>query len=234
MIVSIHQPNFAPWLGYYQKIIQSDLFIFLDDVQYTKGGYQNRVCLASADGKEQWLTCPVQTKGKFQQSTRDVQFVNDNSWRNKHLKSLSARFHMSAHFKKLWPRLEALYSDETISFCSFNMRLIEWHLDVLGVSRKVRKSSDFKADGVSTQRLVQLVEEVGGSVYLSGSGGRNYLENSKFLEKNIKVKFSKFSGYKSSANRHYLNTSALDFIFFEDESEYDRFVNWCINDDLVD
>ena len=234
MIVSIHQPNFAPWLGYYQKIIQSDLFVLLDDVQYTKGGYQNRVCLSLNEGQEQWLTCPVQTKGRFLQATRDVQFASDSSWRRKHLRMLNVRYHRTSNFVQLWPWLENLYLDETVSLCSFNTNLIEWTLRVLGVSRKIVLSSEFSSEKSSTDRLVQLVDAVGGDVYLSGSGGRNYLDEEKFKAKNIDLKFSKFDGYVTDAGRRYFNTSALDFIFFEDTVEQQSFVRRSKQTVLID
>ena len=91
MIVTIHQPNFAPWTGYFDKMTKADVFVLLDTVPFTKGGFQNRVKIKGPGGP-QWLTIPVHTKGRLGQLTRDVETNELKPWRGDHVKTLQTLY----------------------------------------------------------------------------------------------------------------------------------------------
>ena len=91
MIVGIHQPNYMPWLGFFDKMRRCDVFVLLDTVPYTKNGYQNRCMIRGAQGGF-WLTVPVITKGRLGQLTKDVEINNRVNWRDKHWKSIAQNY----------------------------------------------------------------------------------------------------------------------------------------------
>ncbi|PIR50149.1 hypothetical protein COU79_01025, partial [Candidatus Peregrinibacteria bacterium CG10_big_fil_rev_8_21_14_0_10_54_7] len=86
MIAAIHQPNYLPWSGYFHKMVKADVFVFLDNVQFTKNSYQNRAKIKGLRG-EQWLTVPVKTSGSFGEMTNRIKVDNSQNWREKHLRT---------------------------------------------------------------------------------------------------------------------------------------------------
>ena len=97
MIISIHQPQYMPWLPYYSKIARSDIFVFLDNVQYQKNGLQNRNEFKNSNGRF-WLTVPV--SAHLGDKLNEVKIVN-NGWPKKHVKSVSMNYAKSSFFRKI-------------------------------------------------------------------------------------------------------------------------------------
>src|SRR4051812_18140902 len=98
MIVAIHQPNFLPWIGYFYKVLKCDRFVLLDDVQFTRGGYTNRVNIKFGKGPD-WLTVPIKKQGRFGELVREVELQPDQRWRGKLVQTLKASYGRAAHFK---------------------------------------------------------------------------------------------------------------------------------------
>src|ERR1700757_3691267 len=105
MIVAAHQPNYLPWLGYFYKIAHCDVFVLLDDVQFTKNSYQNRTRIKGPKGPI-WLTQPVLHSGRAEQATSEVEFDPRVGWRVKHLKTLTANYARSGHAMSVLPACE--------------------------------------------------------------------------------------------------------------------------------
>lgn len=108
MIVTAHQPNLFPWLGFFDKMACADVFVLLDNVQFTRRGFQNRVKVKGTSG-EQWLTLPVKTKGRYDQQTGDVEINHEQDWKNDHLRTLTTLYGGANGFARLMPLLEELY-----------------------------------------------------------------------------------------------------------------------------
>ena len=92
MKVSIHQPAYLPWLGYFDRIAKSDLFIYLDNVQFEKNSYTNRNIIKGPNGP-QWLTIPIKQKGHLNRKLYEIEIATDIDWRSKHLKSITNAWH---------------------------------------------------------------------------------------------------------------------------------------------
>lgn len=214
MIVSIHQPNYLPWLGYFYKIAMSDIFIFLDDVQFTKGDYINRVKIYSPQKEEQWLTIPVNVS--LETSISDINI--NQKWKNKHLKTINQIYSKSKYFKETFEDIGKIYLEEYQTLAELNIAFIEYFLTKFQLKTKIYKSSDLNiTELISDDRLIQLVKAVNGTQYLSGSGGFNYQSVEKFNTSNISVisysineKFDYKTKYKNK-----IGLSILDFIFNE-------------------
>ena len=123
--VSIMQPTFLPWTGYFKMILRSDLFVFLDDVQFDKRSWQQRNKILKNDGKEFLLTIPVKSKGKFFQKINEVEVDNSTNWKDKHLKLLEMNYSKHKFFKQVFDSISNTYKENTNSLSEFNIKLIK-------------------------------------------------------------------------------------------------------------
>jgi hypothetical protein len=178
MIVSIHQPQYMPYIGYIYKILKSDVFVFLDDAQYKKNEWQNRNRIKGPNGLI-WLTVPVSFN--FGDKINEVKIVEDG-WQKKHLNSIKSAYSKSNYFKDFFPYIENLLSKKYENLSVLNIKCVEMILDYLGVKKEIVISSTLNIDKTKTERLVDIVKKLNGDTYLSGDGGHNYLDE-KFLKK---------------------------------------------------
>jgi hypothetical protein len=190
-VAAIHQPNFLPWLGFFQKMASTDVFILLDNVPYSKNSYQNRVKIKSAQG-EQWLTVPVLTKGRSGQLTCEVLINNAIGWQKKHLAALRTNYQRASAFEQVLTWLEPLYSETYTKLAIFNRALIEAVVHQLKLPVRLVNASSLTSDGSGAGLLLQLVQAVGCAVYLSGPSGRDYLDTSIFRRAGVEVRFQQF------------------------------------------
>jgi len=213
--VGIHQPNFMPWLGYFYKIWQSDVFIFLDDVQFQKTGasYTNRVSI-NIGGASNYVTIPVlRDSGVW--NINETKFFN-NKWRKKFIGTLQANYAKSEFFKDNKVFIFDLINFEADNLAQYNMHFITEIAKKLNFKTKIIKSSDFNVQTTSTQRLVDLIKKVNGTIYLSGSGGDNYQDQAMYENSKINLIYNKmpdffYNQYKS--NEFIGGLSIVDAIF---------------------
>ncbi len=182
MKVAVHQPNYAPWCGYFAKMLAADAFVFLDDAQLPQGrSYVSRARIAQGTGGEQWLTVPVQ---KGAQPIRDVAFA-DERWAEKHLRTLHNVYAKAAHAADVFDLVTPLYEDPGRSLSELNIRLAVAIAGYLGWEGTFHRASDRPAELRADARIAQLVAEIGGDVYVSGAGGENYQSASVYAERGV-------------------------------------------------
>jgi hypothetical protein len=216
MLVAIHQPQFLPWLGYFDKIRQSDVFILLDNVQFKKNEWQNRNRIRTDQGA-QWLTVPV--KHNFGQNINEVIINNNMDWRRRHLKAIEQHYRKSPHFDKYFMLFEELYAKEWISLEELNSFIILEIVKILEIDTKIVKSSEIKTTGKSTDRLIELCEYFKASSYLSGIDGKKYMDFDQFKRHNIKVVTQDYQHpvynqlYTRSDEEFVSHLSILDLLF---------------------
>ena len=187
-LVAIHQPNFFPWLGYFGKLVQCDAFVFLDNVQIPRtgaGSWVNRVHLL-VNGQEQWLTLPINRLSGQLQAINEVQIAADDRWRRKILDTVRNSYRKAPFFSQIFPVLEPLFKSEETNLAEFNMTAIVAIAEQMGISKdKFTRSSALPiSDCLSTDRLVRIVQYIGGAAYLYGgaaNAANGYQENDKFL-----------------------------------------------------
>lgn len=177
MIVAIHQPEHFPYLGFFQKMKEADLFIILDDVKYVKNSWHNRNRFLNHNNKEEWFTVPVE-KNSTTKMIKDVKTATDTGWRKKLIRKLY--FNFKCDFSQL-------YADD--SLCAINMKSIEFCRKCLNINVPMVYSSTLGVDGSKSERLTNICKEVGANIYLSGPGGKNYLDKETFDKQNIKIRF---------------------------------------------
>jgi hypothetical protein len=214
MIVAIHQPNLFPWLGYFDKMRQADVFVLLDIVPFTKGGYQNRIRLKGVKGP-QWLTVPVMTRGRLGQPTCDVLTAADRPWRRNHTATLEMLYHKAPAFSDLMPHVTGLYGTATDRLVDFAVPGIAWMRECLNIRTRLVKASDLHVTGSASGLLVNLVRSLGGTTYLSGPSGRSYLDIEPFERAGIRVAFHAFAPfeYPQLSSPFAGGLSTLDYLF---------------------
>lgn len=210
--VAIHQPQYLPWPGYFNKILQCDIFVFLDDVQYKKNEWQNRNKIKSANG-ELWLTVPVHYK--FGQKINEVEIDNKIFWRKDHLKSIKVNYQKTKFFKEFYPYVESLLSKEYKKLVEVNVESIKMLMDYLGIKKEIVFSSQLQVEGEKTKRLVNICKKLSCDVYISGIGAKDYLDISEFEKNNIKVVFQNYTvpEYPQMFGKFIPNLSIIDMIF---------------------
>lgn len=218
-IVGIHQPNFLPWLGYFYKIANCDVFVLLDNVQYTKNSFINRNRIKTANGPL-WLTVPVKVRGRFGQSIKDVEINNKIDWKKKHLRTLKMNYKKAEFFEEIYKSIKEIYLDkEWVSLCEFNVELLTLVIKMLGIRKKIIKSSELNVKGEGAQLLINIVKKIGGDVYLSGFGGAKYQEENLFEETGVKLRYYHFEYpiYPQLWNNFIPNLSIIDLLFNRDK-----------------
>ncbi len=191
MKLSAHQPQYLPWLGYFHKLAQSDIFVFLDNVQYKKREFQNRNKILTSSGPL-WLTVPVRTRGKFEQLIKDVEIDNSVDWRKAHFESIRNNYGRAPFFKEHEPFFTSVYKKEWLKLAELNIYIVIYILSYLEIPVKVVFESALAAEGVKTARLVSICKKNKASIYLSGAGAKDYLEEEQFKEAGINLEYQVF------------------------------------------
>ncbi len=213
-VVAVHQPNFIPWAGFFHKMLMADFFVYLDNVPYTKNGFQNRNRIWGKMG-EMWLTVPVLTKGRLAQPTSEVMINEQVNWRKKHLGTLLQCYAKSPAFNRLFPEIEQIYSQPIDRLVDFNRMLLDWICLTLDIKTPCIVASGLGEMSGATDRLVAIVHSFGGRTYLSGLGGKNYLDESVFRQHGIHLCYQAFNPlpYRDPMEPAMFHLSILDVLF---------------------
>lgn len=194
--MAIHQPNFFPWLGYFDKIARADVFIVLDHVQFPKsrpGSWLNRVQLA-VQGEAQWVTMPVQRAFEGVRRIDDTRIDNQSPWRRKLVQLLRSNYGRAAAFADVFPVIEPLIVNPTDSLAEYNLGAIAAIAARIGVpTGHCVRSSTLDVDGGKTDLLVSLVRRVGGTAYLAGGGADGYQDDTRFHAVGIDVRYQAYA-----------------------------------------
>lgn len=186
MVVSIHQPQYLPWLPYLTKISESDVFIVLDSVDYHKNGIQNRNKIKTAQGAS-WLTVPV--KHKLGQKIVEIEINKSVDWRKKHWNTIVQNYGKANAFKTHLADLENIYFQDWNLLVDINMSILDMLLRWMNIKTKVLRSSQMKAHGRASDLIINLCLEVGANSYISGTGGKNYLDEVAFKSAGIAIDY---------------------------------------------
>lgn len=187
-IITIHQPQYLPWIPYFAKILQSDLFIFLDNVSFQKNGVQNRNQIKTANGKT-WLTVPV--KQSFGQLIKDTAVANPHLI-TKHLKTISLNYRKAPFFEAIFCLIEPLLLQPPSHLSDLNCKLILTLLNYLDYKGKVIYASDLNVQGQGSSLIRNLCLACDVRHYLSGQGGKSYMDLNDFNQHHIDVYFHRY------------------------------------------
>ncbi|MCW5299438.1 hypothetical protein DXT88_14775 [Herbaspirillum lusitanum] len=192
--VAILQSNYIPWKGYFDMIAAVDEFILYDDMQYTRRDWRNRNQIKTPQGV-QWLTVPVQAKGKYDQKIRDT-IIDGSEWAGSHWKTLAQNYSRAAHFDEVAIWLKPLYLAESYTHISeLNRRLIEAVCQYMGIKTIISSSCSYSLIDGKTERLADLCRQAGATEYISGPSAINYVEKNAFEDLNMKLTWFDYAGY---------------------------------------
>ncbi len=190
MIVAVHQPQYLPWLGYFDKIDKADVFVLLDTVQFKKNEWQNRNKIKTAQGW-QWLTVPVLYR--YPQLIHEVT-INDNvNWLHKHRQAMVSNYKRAPYYEMLEDFLEGIFSHSWQSISQLNGEVVRRLATTLGIDTPIYVASDlgeFPQD--PDERLIAITKHFDAGTYLAGMGGRGYMNLDIYDKDGIRVMFQDF------------------------------------------
>jgi WbqC-like protein family len=194
-VVAIHQPNFFPWLGFFDKLARADVFVYLDHyaVNPRNSTWTKKVRILTAQGA-QWLTVPlVGPKDVVTFPLFEMEVATHTDFARKHLATIRQAYGRSPHFDEVFPSIEAFYTSPSPRICDRNIAFIEHVCNRLGLGGLRVRSSDRTWEGKATDLLAQIVEAYGGDTYLSGDGAGGYQDETVFERSGIKLVLQGFS-----------------------------------------
>jgi len=191
MRISIMQPGYLPWLGFFELIYNCDLFVLLDDVQYTKKDWRNRNRIRTKDGWI-WLTVPVLTKNKQGQLINEVKINSSINWRRKHLMSIEINYNKTKYFNNYFSYFEKLYTSDWEYLLDLNIEIINWVVKMLNIKTPIIKSSGLNAKGKKEDKVINICKKLGATELYDSKAAQNILSLDKINKNEIKVKFQDY------------------------------------------
>ncbi len=193
MKIAIMQPTYIPWSGYFNMIAQSDVFIFLDDVQFSRRSWQQRNKIL-VNRQENFLTIPVLSNNKKNQIMNEVKTDISKMWKKKHLLTITQTYGKHPFFHEIKSLLNQIYQSDILLLADFNMTFIEKVTRILGIQTKILKSSEIPVTGRKSEYLVNICQYLGADVYLSARGSKEYIEEEGlFQQSNIEVNYHDYT-----------------------------------------
>jgi len=216
MIVSIHQPHFLPWMGYMNKVMNSDKFVWLDTVQFRKNYFQNRTKIKSIAGTPLWLTLPVHNH--LGDLISDIR-ISESDWKKKIIGKVHANYSKAPYYSKyseglyeVWAGCESdRLTDINLATFMHLKKLLNIQTDVIVASEMQVESSD------PTGRLVEICRKLGASAYIAGRGGKDYMNLAEFEKENVRVIWQDFDPgkvrYAQIGDGYLAGLSIIDCLF---------------------
>lgn len=195
MNVVILQPSYIPWRGVFDQIQRADLFVFYDDVQYDKRSWRNRNQIKTPHGK-QWLTIPVYSRGAQTQKIpiHQIRIVWETPWSEIHLKAIQQSYSKAPHFEQYLPLLETFFLRHDEFLADFTIDFTIALARALGNThtRFMRSSEISGINGQKTDRLIQILQAVGATHYISGPSAQDYIEQEKFDHAGVTLEYMQY------------------------------------------
>lgn len=229
MRVAIMQPTYLPWSGYFGLMQEVDLFIFLDNVQFSRRSWQQRNQIKSPSGPI-WLTVPVQKKGKRDQLISEIEIDSSTVFNTSHQKSIQACYSKTEYFKKYSPDLFDLYKNPGTLLADLNINIISYIKDSLGINTRIMRASELPVSGIKDELLASICSQVGATEYLSPPGSYEYLKDSAaFKRSKIPVIYLKYAHpvYYQMHSEFFPYMSCIDMLFNCSEESAPMISNAC-------
>ena len=213
MILSGHQPGYLPYIGFFNKVMHSDIFVLCDYLQYVKKEWQNRNRIREINANWAWLTVPVYHTSKMK--INEIMIDNRKNWGEKHLRILHQNYEKAPFFKDYESFFEELYSRQWKTLCELNETIIRYLFKELKIETQIIKGSTLNPEGKKTDMLISMCKKTKADTYLSGIGGHEYIDEPKFKENRIFLFYQDYHcpQYSQCAEPFIPNMSVIDLIF---------------------
>jgi WbqC-like protein family len=214
MKIAIMQPGYLPWLGFFELMAGSDLFVFLDDVQYTVRDWRNRNRIRTKNDW-QWLTVPVLHKHRKSQLIKDVMINNTIGWSKKHRNALEINYHKAKFFCQYYPALDKIYSEKWTNLCDMNIAFTIGLARQLGINVPVMRSSGLNVPLGRMQKILAICKALQATELYDSQKSEQLWDWSKFTQENIKVTFQHYAHpvYKQTYEPFIPYMSVVDLLF---------------------
>ena len=196
-VVVIHQPNYMPWIGFFSKIAKADIFIILDTAKFTKNGIIHRNKIRTKESWT-WLTIPIENKYKGM-AIKDVYLPRDRKWWGKHWRLILGNYGKANHFAEYKDFFEKIYSGKNYTrLQELNEVIIFYLFECFDIQPRIIRSSTLNLEPslAKTDLNLEIAKQVGGDVYISGMGGKKYLEEEKFEKEGIEIRYFEFKPFE--------------------------------------
>jgi hypothetical protein len=204
MIACVHQPNFIPWIGFFAKIAASDVYVVMDNVQFPRNSWVNRVRVAG-NGPAVWLTVPTRHASRLDLRIDEVEVSWESDWARKHVTTLRHRYARSPWLGDVLAPFETALAKRHQFLTEQNLELIEAILDLCGMERKIVRGSRLHAAGSGSALIAAMCQEIAATEYLAGQGSADYEELAPYAERGIGYRRVKY------ANRGYVQHGGKPF-----------------------
>jgi hypothetical protein len=219
--IAIIQSAYIPWRGFFDLIGRCDEYVIFDSVQYAKRHWHNRNLIKTPNGSL-WITIPVATKSRFEQSIEEVTISAE--WAERHWRTLVSNYSRAPHFTRLAPQIESLYESASQLRCltAVNELFLRALCNILGIRTLITRDGKYEPVGARSDRLIDICRKAGATHYLSGPSARAYLEEEKFTAAGIAVEWMTYGDYPVYAQcwgGYEPALSVLDLLFNIGEAE---------------
>ena len=215
MVIGILQPGYLPWLGFFEQLYRSDVFVIYDDVQYDKHSWRNRNRVKTANGI-QWLTVPVLLSFEEHPQVCEVRIDNSSKWRKKHLETIRQSYTRTPFFKEYIGIFEDTFAQNWEYLIDLDLHLIEKFSDALRIPGKpMIRSSSLGIQGGRIERLVKICQHFKADTFYEGASGINYIDPAEFSQHGVNVTFQDYTHpeYKQLYGEFVPYLSAVDLLF---------------------
>lgn len=212
MRIAIHQPDYFPYLGYFYKISKADLFVYLDDAQFSNDNMHHRNNIKTPQGTKR-ITIPLDYH--FKDAINEVRTKDELGWKKKHLELLTANYSNSRYYKEIFPVVKELLLTKYEDLADMNMTINRFILAGFGLRTAIVKASELKVDSKKEQRILDICTILRANEYYSGLGARAYQVKEDFLDRGIALTYTDYKPFKYPQLWEGFedNLSVLDFLF---------------------
>ena len=202
MRVAIHQPNFMPWMGLFQKLYLADVFVLLDHVQASGGRSwlsRNRLIVG---GRSTWLTVPIHKSGRFGQRIRDVEINYQADFVSKLLRTIEYNYRKAPFYDQVIPAVSELFKRRHKHIGQLNTEFIRWVCSYLGISVRFVSSSDLASRDTEIGKssgntlVLEICRAARATTYISGNGCLHFIEPASFERAGIVFRFQRFEHHR--------------------------------------
>lgn len=234
-ILTAHQPLYLPWLGFFHKVAMSDIYVFMDDVQFINDDYIHRNKIKTSTGWA-WLTVPIFSSNHLNKKIKDMHIDNKERWNKKHWKSIYFNYAKAPYFESYNDFFETTYKKNWDKITDLDEYLLKYLLKELGISVKFVKASERSFVGKKSDRILDMCVQLGADTYIFGELGKDYANVENFEKKEVKVFFQNYKHpvYPQLYGEFVSHLSVIDLLFCHGEKSYDILMkNNLTREDLI-
>ena len=215
MIITIHQPEHLPWLGFFNKISKAEKFVILDSVQFRKNYFQNRNRIMGSNGV-QYINVPTKTKGHMDNDLAHTEISMDGAnakWREKYLKTIQMSYSKHPYYSDVYPVIDSAINTNSNNLCEINLAIIKSFAEKLDIHPEYIRASEMELCGNKSDLILDICETLKTDIYIAGPSGRDYLDVKSFTDAGIIIKYNDYNHPvypQKKAKEFESNLAALD------------------------